>query len=137
MAQTTRLIQTLKYVVECLDRADQLLNEVDTIGLWVKSDDCSDNRRKRTALRETDWTLYGAVAKINNLLPDVPAAQVALGQLCERLRKLVAVAEPLPDRVTDISDKDPELDKIIRDMRDEIAELRDRAQLLLRVAATR
>jgi hypothetical protein len=127
----TPLTRALEYACECLDRAEALLNEVDTIGLWVKSDDSSDNRRKRTALRETDWTLSGAVRRIDGVLPGVPAVRVVLTELRDELRKLVAAVEPLPDLVTDTMDKNPELDDCVRRLREEIARVRERAGVVL------
>lgn len=40
-----RPVEALERVAESLGTAARLVNEADTIGLWMKSDDCSDNRR--------------------------------------------------------------------------------------------
>lgn len=126
------LVEALKYVEECLARADELLNEVDTMGLWFTSDDCSDNRRKRTALQEADWSVSGALAKVRKTAPEVPAARMALDGLGEQLRALVSTLEPLPDFVTDVmADRDPELLEKVGKAREEIASVRARTKQLL------
>jgi hypothetical protein len=124
--------QTLRYVEECLARADELLNEVATMNLWSTSDDCSDNRRKRKALREADWTVSGARSKVKKTAAGVPAPRPALDGLEKQLDALVAMLEPLPDFITDVmADRDPELEEKVGKARDELAKVRERTQRLL------
>jgi len=99
-------------VLEYLNRADELLNEVETIGLWVKADDTSDNRRRRKALREADWAASSAFRE-------------AEGELRAEIDALVKQLEPLPDFVTDtMLDLPWELERKIRAAREEIERLR-------------
>jgi hypothetical protein len=127
----TGLTQTLQYVVECLDQAEKLLAEVDTMGLWSRADDCSDNWRRRKGLRETDWTLWGAADKIDRILPDVPPVAAVLTEVRDEIRKLVTRVEPLPDLVTDIMLHLPsEVTTEISALRADIGTLRERAELL-------
>lgn len=93
--------EALASVVNDLNTAARLLEEVSVIGLWSKSDDSSDNRRKRQGLRETDWAVSGALRALTDLRSadvDVPAQ---FQELEDELRTLVAQVEPLPDMVSD------------------------------------
>jgi hypothetical protein len=112
-----------------LSTAIRLLNEVYSIGLWVKSDDSSDNRRKRQALRETDWAASGALRALTTLTQqgDVPASIHGLEQ---ELRMLVAILEPLPNTVTDTMGENLALDSIVGNASNKASELLQRAAQL-------
>jgi len=120
----------LARVMEELSTARRLLEEVYAIGLWSKSDDSSDNRRKREGLRETDWAVSGALRALMELRShhsDVPAA---LNTLEDELRVLVGVLEPLPDTVTDTMGENALLDSTIGKVSDKVSELLERASRL-------
>ena len=80
-----------------------LLHEADNVGLWVKSDDSSDNRDKRRLLREADWKSSEGVRALQ-------AAGVELPGLEADFRELMHFLEPLPDEVTDWMGANPQLD---------------------------
>lgn len=119
----------LARVHEELSTAHRLLNEVYSIGLWTKSDDSSDNRRKRQALRETDWAASGALRALTTLpqQSDVPAS---IHGLEHELRMLVAILEPLSDTVTDTMGEDSALDSIVGNVSEKASELLQRAAQL-------
>ena len=92
-----------KQLREILEQTAALLTEADNIGLWVKSDDSSDNRNKRRLLREADWKSSEGVRLLE-------AAGVQLPQLEADFRELMHFLEPLPDEVTDWMGENPQLD---------------------------
>ena len=117
-------------VMKELDTALHLLEEVDVIGLWSKSDDSSDNRRRRQGLREADWAVSGALRALTDLRahqPDIPAT---LSALEAELRVLVGVLEPLPHTVTDTMAETGPLDVAIREISREISRLLETASQL-------
>jgi hypothetical protein len=114
--------------VEELKTAKRLLDEVYTIGLWSKSDDCSDNRRKRQGLRETDWAVSGAQRAVASIA--APLRDERLDALEADLRALVARIEPLPDTVTDTMGDNLALDSTVSSLSDEVERLQEWASLL-------
>jgi hypothetical protein len=112
----------LARVQDELRTAHRLLSEVYSIGLWSKSDDSSDNRRKRQALRETDWAVSGALRALTALSEhgDVSAS---IQGLEHELRMLVAIIEPLPNEVTDTMGENLVLDSIVGNASDKASEL--------------
>jgi len=87
--------------IDYLRQAAALLDEVQSIGLWSRADDCSDNRRRRQALREADW----AVADAYRRLVALPS------ELASEAKAIDEMLEVLPDLVTDIMlNLPPELD---------------------------
>lgn len=114
----------LARAIESLDEAARLLNEAYTIGLWVRADDCSDNRNRRRVLREADWAASSAEREL--------AGNAALAPLREEIRAIVAALEPLPDFVTDtMIDNPPELDSRIRHALEQIENVRAHAAVRL------
>ncbi|HJQ39653.1 MAG TPA: hypothetical protein VKB93_21120 [Thermoanaerobaculia bacterium] len=99
-----------------LEQTATLLTEADNIGLWVKSDDSSDNRNKRRLLREADWKSSEGVRALE-------AAGVELPGLLEDFRELMHFLEPLPDDVTDWMGANPQLDLKVRKALDMIERL--------------
>lgn len=93
--------EALARIVTDLSTAARLLEEVSVIGLWSKSDDSSDNRRKRQGLRETDWAVSGALRALTDLRSENVDVPAELHELEQELRTLVAQVEPLPEMVTD------------------------------------
>ena len=110
-----------------LSTALRLLNEIYVIGLWAKYDD--NNRRKRQALRETDWAASGALRALTTLPQqgDVPAS---IHDLEQELRMLVAILEPLPETVIDTMGENPALDVIVGNASRKAEELLQRAAQL-------
>jgi hypothetical protein len=110
-----------------LSTAIGLLNEIYVIGLWAKYDD--DNRRKRQALRQTDWAVSGALRALTTLPQqgDVPAS---IHDLEQELRMLVAILEPLPDEVIDTMGENPALDSTLGNASRKASELLERATQL-------
>ena len=123
------LADALARVQAELSTAIGLLNEVSSLGLWVKSDDSSDNRRKRQALRETDWAVSGALRALTTL-PQQGGVPASIHDLEQELRMLVAILEPLPDTVTDTEGENPALDSIVGNASDKASELLQRAAQL-------
>jgi hypothetical protein len=70
--------------LDYLEQAAKLLYEALYIGLWVKSEGCEDNRRKRQALREADWSVASAERAATD------------AQLQSELHALDAMIEPSP-----------------------------------------
>ena len=97
--------------IEQLELAARLLEEESNVGLWVSSDDCSDNRRRRQLLREADW----AVSDAHRSLPDDAA-----------IAALMKKVEPLADLVTDTMGVNPWLDLQVMNAREEAEELAKR-----------
>lgn len=117
------LVDALARVTRELEMARRLLDEVYAIGLWSKSDDSSDNRRKRQGLRETDWAVSGALRALTELRAHEPDQPVPLNVLEQELRLLVGVLEPLPDTVTDTMGDSGILDSAISASSTKVLEL--------------
>jgi len=120
----------LARVMAELDKARRLLAEVYGIGLWSKSDDASDNRRKREGLRETDWALSSALRELTDLRSHHPNIPASLGTLEDKLRALVGALEPLPDTVSDTMGESRRLDSTISEISSEISNLMEKASHL-------
>lgn len=128
--QNARILRTPPSVAEALirvtqelDTARRLLGEIYSIGLWSKSDDSSDNRRKRNGLREKDWAVSGALRAITELRSYQPDSPESLNKLEDEMRALVAAVEPLPDIVTDTMGEDGVLDSAIGHISEKVSEL--------------
>jgi hypothetical protein len=107
------VVKTLRQI---LDRTLALLNEADYVGLWVKSDDCSDNRNKRRLLRE-------ALREATDGVDAAAAAPERNAELERELSELVAMLQPLPGIVTDIMGDNPQLDLQIMLAKDKVERL--------------
>ncbi|HKS23635.1 MAG TPA: hypothetical protein VJZ76_12600 [Thermoanaerobaculia bacterium] len=101
----------MKRAIEQLELAARLLEEESNVGLWVSSDDCSDNRRRRQLLREADW----AISDAHRCLPDDAA-----------IAALMAKVEPLADLVTEWMGANPWLDLQVMGAREEAEKLAER-----------
>lgn len=124
------LVDALARVLAELNAAQHLLEEVNVIGLWSKSDDCSDNRQRRKGLRETDWAVSGALRALTDLRSHQPDLPAGLSALEDGLRALVKVLEPLPHTVLDTMADTGPLDVTIRELLREISNLREKASQL-------
>jgi hypothetical protein len=124
---TQALTRALTRTMEELDTASRLLGEVFAIGLWIRSDDSSDDRRKREGLREVDWAVSGA----HRALASLTEAPVEVRTLQADLRALQTLAETLADQAAGTVGESLALDGMIMSMQDEVAKLRRRAEELL------
>jgi len=115
----------LQRAVEQLELAKRLLTEADNVGLWIKADDASDNREKRTKLQEADWAAS-----------DAQRALAAAGAADDDVRALVAILEPLPDMVTDAMLSNPALDEKVRDALARVDDIAERLRRNLPTAAS-
>ena len=121
--------EALKEVLGDLAKAQGLLDEVYSIGLWSKSDDCSDNRRKRQGMRETDWAVSGARRALRDLRPRLQEIPESIDALEQDLVSLVAVIEPVPETVIDTGEN-PALDSAIYRISAEVTRLSEQASQL-------
>lgn len=122
--------EALAYAILELDAARKLLEEIASLGLWFRSDDSSDNRRRRQGLRETDW----AVSAAQRAIAGIPAElrDERLDALEADLRSLVARLEPLPGTVSDtMADDDLPFYVSVRELSDAVERLHARAVELL------
>ena len=102
-------------VIEQMELASKLLEEAGSVGLWIKADDCSDNRERRRLLREADWAASDAFRHAT--------------ECKEELRVLLESLEPLPDMVTDIMlDLPPALEDKIRAAQEQIQQILERVR---------
>ena len=122
--------RSLTRVDEELHNAARLLQEADVIGLWSKSDDCSDNRNKRRLLREADWAVSGALRAVAEFQDSQDGWQAAVASLSDRIRALVELLEPLPPMITDTKLANPHVDGAIQTALDEIARLIEQTAML-------
>ena len=111
----------LRRAEEQLSLAERLLSEAGSIGLWVKADDSSDNRRRRTALREADWAVSDAYRALN-------AIEVA-SPLAEEAQAIVRLLEPLPDTIPDTMGDDRALDSTVSTINEQVRALRERIRV--------
>jgi hypothetical protein len=119
--------EALMRVAAALDAARGLLDEVYWTGLWSKSDDSSDNRRKRKGIREADWAVSGALRALVELRSHQPDVAAGVAALETELRVLVGVLEPLPDSVTDTMGESGVLDSKISEISRQISNLIEKA----------
>ncbi|HEU4888787.1 MAG TPA: hypothetical protein VFV49_12950 [Thermoanaerobaculia bacterium] len=119
----------MKRVLEELETAKRLLDEVYSIGLWSKSDD--DNRRKRQGMRETDWAVSGAHRTLTALRPRLQEVPEPIHALERDLGSLVAVIEPLPETIIDTMGENLALDSAINNISEEVTRLSARASQLV------
>jgi hypothetical protein len=124
------ICEALKEVLGDLKKAQGLLDEVSTIGVWSKSDGCGDNREKRQKMRETDWAVSGAHRALKQLRPRLQEFPEPIDALERDLASLVAVIEPLPETILDTMLDTPALDSAIYGISPEIARLSERASQL-------
>lgn len=121
------IADALERVVAELSTATRLLQEVYVIGLWSKSDDCSDNRRRREGMRETDWAISGAHRALTTLRQHLQEIPEAIDNLERELQALVAVVEVLPDTVSDTMGDTLALDVDINRTSESVAKLSEQA----------
>ena len=118
--------EALARAIAELETAKRLLEEIASLGVWFRSDDCSDNRRRRQGLRETDWAVSGAQRALAGIPTELRDAR--LDALETDLRSLVARLEPLPDTVSDtMADDDLPFYVAVRGLTDEVERLHQRA----------
>jgi hypothetical protein len=118
-------MRRVQRILDQLDLAGRLLDEVYSIGVWVTSDDSSDNRRRRKLLREVDWALSDAL-RSSASLPAGPAADA----LRRDLEALAGIVEPLPDTISDVMGDTRALDVAVRDLAERVAAIRERVDQL-------
>lgn len=90
------IADALSRAIEQLEKADQLLSEVFSIGLWTKSDDCSDNRQRRKFLREVDWALSDAYRALSGVRVEHPEDQTEVDALRSDLHPWWRSSRPFP-----------------------------------------
>lgn len=118
--------EALARVADQLELAEKLLTEYGSIGLWVKSDDSSDNRRKRECLKEADWAVSDASRSLARFREESGVPPEAVASLEADLKSLIAHLEPLPEMVTDIMDTNPVLDGHVSAALERLSDLRGR-----------
>ncbi|HEV7239064.1 MAG TPA: hypothetical protein VGQ36_07450 [Thermoanaerobaculia bacterium] len=130
-------LDLLRRAQEELSSANRLLSEVYSIGIWVKADDCSDNRRKRTGLREADWAASGAYRALNEIECEWPDLQTAVNSLAQEVDAIVRALEPLPDTIPDTMGDNLELDCTVSTLAGQVEALRERVEAILADCANR
>jgi hypothetical protein len=123
--------EELVRVARTLELLTERLAEVDTIGLWSKSDDSGDNRRKRQGLREADWDASYVNRVLTGFLPLAGEARAELQPLADAAAELQALIEPLAGLVTDTTGIHYDLDVRLSHAREKAAELQARVAALL------
>jgi hypothetical protein len=113
-----------------LTTAERLLSEVYSIGVWVKADDCSDNRRKRTGIREADWAVSAAYRALKAIDLEAADVQAAVSVLADDAHAVVRLLEPLPDTIPDTMGDNLSLDATINTLGERVAGLRERVKVL-------
>lgn len=130
-------VDLLRRAGDELSSANGLLSEVYSIGLWVKADDCSDNRRKRTGLREADWAASGAYRALNAIECEWPEIRTSVNGLAQEVDAIVRALEPLPDTIPDTMGDNLELDSVISTLAGQVEALRERVEAVLADCANR
>ena len=118
-------------VARTLGLLSERLAEADTIGLWSKSDDSSDNRRKREGLRGADWDVSYVNHVLTEFLPLAGEARPELQPLADAAAELQARIEPLAELVTDTMETNYDLDVRLSQARERTAELQAQVAALL------
>jgi hypothetical protein len=122
----------LKRVQDQLQNAQQFLAEVSSIGVWVTSDDCGDNRERRRRLREFRTEIGGAQVSLRDMKAEPqPNIAVPLQELSRDLDVLYKELAPLIESVTDTFNDVPDLDSIVRKLEARVSALQQRTSLLL------
>lgn len=120
----------LRRADEELSTAERLLAEVYSIGVWIKADDCSDNRRRRAGLRETDWAVSGAYRALKAITLVWPDLQASVDALAREAAALVRILEPLPDTIPDTMLETSQLDTAVNSVQEQVSALRERVRAL-------
>lgn len=123
--------EELVRVARTLGLLGERLAEADTIGLWSKSDDSSDNRRKRQWLMEADWDASYVNRTLAGFLPLAGDARAELQPLADAAAELQAMIEPLAGLVTDTMVANYDLDVRLTRARGKTAELQAQVATLL------
>jgi hypothetical protein len=122
--------EELARVARTLGLLGERLAEVDAIGVWSKSDDSSDNRRKRQGLMEADWDASYVNRVLAEFLPLAGDARLELQPLAGAAAELQALIEPLSGLVTDTMGTNHDLDVRVSQARERTAELQARVAAL-------
>jgi hypothetical protein len=109
-------------VIEQLELASRLLDDVFSIGVWSESDDSSDNRNRRKGIREVDWAVADAYRSAASI--ETPEAQA----LARDLLALDKIIEVIPDTISDTMAKGAGFDATVLDLREKVAALLERAR---------
>jgi hypothetical protein len=123
--------EELVRVARTLSLLSDRLAEVDTIGLWSKSDDSSDNRRKRQGLTEADWDASFVNRVLTEFLPLAGEARQELQPLADAAAELQALIEPLAGLVIDTMLTNYDLDVRLSRAREKTADLQAQVAALL------
>ncbi|MEO8380279.1 MAG: hypothetical protein ABI779_11500 [Acidobacteriota bacterium] len=126
VAELESVIRVLREAVEDFERTVELLQEADNVGLWNKSDDSSDNRRKRTLLREADWSLSSAERELAACRPEPFDVRETIVAFEAEVHALVLRLEPLAGLVTDTMGVNHSLDYTVSVMQTELRETAER-----------
>lgn len=105
---------------EQLELAARLLYDADNVGLWIKSDDDSDNRNKRRWLREADWAVSDASRALKSIDTELTDTTLLADVLA-----MVAELEPLPEL------RDREINARISGAMERVDQLLDRVRVLI------
>lgn len=127
----------LQRAIGDLRSAARLLAEVYSIGVWVKADDCSDNRRRRKGLREADWAVSGAYRALNAIELEWPDLQASVRSLAQEADAIVRVLEPLPDTIPDTMGDNLELDCTVSTLIEQMEALCARVETIAAECANR
>jgi hypothetical protein len=131
MSSADGVAEELERVARTLGLLSERLAEVDTIGLWAKSDGSSDNRRKRQGLREADWDVSYVNRVLTEFLPLAGEAREELQPLADAAAELQALIEPLAGLVTDTMGTNYDLDVRLSQARERTAEIQAQVAALL------
>jgi len=122
---------TFDDVVHNLQSALTLLTDAQTIGVWVSSDDSSDNREKRRKLRDALIEISYATAHLERETianVDVTAAMTALRRQLDAAHNNL---QPLPGQISDTMARDDySVDGEVSRIEDTLTEAMERAKEL-------
>lgn len=131
MSSPDRAAEELQRVARTLSILSERLAEVDTIGLWSKSDDSSDNRRKRQGLKEADWDASFVNRVLTEFLPLAGETRPDLQPVADAAAELQEMLEPLAGLVTDTMLANYDLDIRLTRAREKTAALQAHVARLL------
>lgn len=124
----------LTWTIRWLQGMQRHLREALSIGVWMKSDDSSDNRNKRRELSDAASDAWSAADQLSRITAF--EMQKALNPMLAEIRELENALRPLAESILDTMGENPALDRRLGQLEDQMEELVDKVGGLMEFRPT-